>query len=86
MTDQRYYFGCTVSFECPICARTSAEKSVYEARLPDAERVARAVARQVFDCQLCGAALTERPRLMIQVVPAGREQLRSRGFVLRPAA
>ena len=83
--DGTYHFGCTVSFECPICGRTSSEKRVYEAGTPDPKRIAAVVSRQVLDCQLCGAALTRRTRLEIKILPGTLEQLRNRGFAVRLA-
>jgi hypothetical protein len=75
-----------VSFDCPICGRASAEKILWEARSPSAEAVAGALSREIFDCQLCGATLTSRKRLSIQVLPAELERLRMLGFAIPPAA
>jgi hypothetical protein len=86
MADGCHYFGCTVSFECPICARTSAEKLVCEARSLDPRSVAVTLSRQTFDCQLCGAALVTRRWLKIDVVPGGPDRLTSLGFPIRRAA
>jgi hypothetical protein len=84
--DNYYYFGCTVSFDCLICERTSSEKILCEAQSPEPERVAAALSRENFDCQLCGAALTQRNRLAIHVLPADLERLRRIGFAIPPAA
>jgi hypothetical protein len=86
MADGYYYFGFTVSFDCPICGRASAEKMLCEARSPSADQVAAALSRESFDCQLCGAALTSRKKLSIHVLPADLERLRMLGFAVSPAA
>jgi hypothetical protein len=86
MADGCYYFRCTVSFQCPICERTSAERSVYEARSPDPKRVALALSRQSLDCQLCGATLVTRGALNIRVVPTELDRLRSLEIPIRRAA
>lgn len=86
MPDVCYYFGCTVSFDCPICGRCSDERMVYEAHSPDPKRVAAVLSRQEFDCQLCGAALVSRRRLNIRVLLAEAEDLLRLGFAMRRAA
>jgi predicted RNA-binding Zn-ribbon protein involved in translation (DUF1610 family) len=86
MPDVCYYFGCTVSFDCPICGRQSHEKRVYRAGRKDPRRVAAALAREGFDCQHCGAALVRRQKLAIEVLPAPEENLRLLGFALPRAA
>jgi len=82
----RYYFGCTVSFDCPICGRASSEKLVYQARWPDPKRIAAAVSKGAFECQQCGAALEKKAAVKIHVLPADEAELRVRGFVLSRAA
>jgi hypothetical protein len=86
VADGFYYFGCTVSFDCPICGRASNEKILCEARSPSADRVAAALSQESFDCQLCGAALTSRSKVNIRVLPADLERLRKLGFAIPPAA
>jgi hypothetical protein len=86
MSDVCYYFGCKVSFTCPICGRCSDERMVYQAHSPDPKRIARALSQQTFDCQLCGAALVSRKRLNIRVVPADADSLRHLGFAIPRAA
>jgi hypothetical protein len=86
VADGHYYFGCTVSFDCPICGRASTEKILCEARSPSADPVAAALSRESFDCQLCGAALTSRGKISIRVLPADLDRLRMLGFAIPPAA
>lgn len=86
LADGFYHFGCTVSFDCPICGRHSVERILCEARRPEAEPVAKALSRDNFDCQYCGALLTERKKLSIQVMSVELERLRELGFAVPQAA
>ena len=86
MPEGFYYFGCTVSFDCPICGRCSSEKLVCEARSPDPERVARFVSRQSIDCQLCGAAQPDRQKRTVQVLCSDLRSLQRLCFTTRQAA
>lgn len=81
-----HYFGCTVSFDCPICGRASTEKILCQARSAEAERVAAVLSRESFDCQHCGATLIRRRKLSIRVMPADLERLRALGFAVPRAA
>jgi transcription elongation factor Elf1 len=86
MPDGYYYFGCTVSFDCPICGRASSEKLVYQARRAEPQRVAGVIAKRAFECQHCGAARENNAGLRINVLPASTEDLRRHGFALPRAA
>ncbi len=78
------WFGITVTFACPACERTSAEKLTLSGPPVDAsqiEQIARAESGKVR-CQICRTPVAEGMKLTFHIQRDTLEHLRQLGFPL----
>ncbi len=78
------WFGITVTFACPACERTSAEKLTLSGPPTDAaqiEQLAKAKAEKLR-CQLCNTPVAEGMKLTFHIQHDTLEHLRQLGFTL----
>ncbi len=78
------WFGITVSFGCPACQRTSAQKLTLSGPPTDTAHIEQLVKAESekLSCQLCKAPVAEGVKITFYVQPDTLERLRELGFPL----
>ena len=48
-----YWFGCTLTFDCPACGRSSVEKTLCASPIDNSELISQRLYRGRLKCQIC---------------------------------
>jgi hypothetical protein len=49
-----YWFGCTMTFDCLVCGRSSVEKTLCASPSDNSEIISQRLSRGKLKCQICG--------------------------------
>jgi hypothetical protein len=75
-----YWFGCTVTFDCPICRRSSIEKTVCASPTDNSELISQRLSRGKLKCQICGEPIGDGVETHLDVRLGTLGELLASGF------
>ena len=75
-----YWFGCTVTFDCPACGRSSVEKTVCASPTEDSELISKRLSRGKLKCQICHEPIADGVEIHLDVRVGKLEELLASGF------
>ncbi len=82
----RYRFGVTFSFSCPICRELSAEKAGINSPTNDPDELKQRLDRdEVLRCRHCHTTLPNGVNVAVEVIPGTLEYLKAAGFPFPPS-
>jgi hypothetical protein len=79
-----YWFGCTVTFDCPACGRGSIEKTLCASPTDKSELISQRLSRGKLKCQICGEPIGDGVETHLDVRLGTLGELLASGF-LQPA-